>query len=927
MMNGPLNRTEIIDRRVRSRLDYIRHYAPQYYKHIVDEEVRRRGGGPQTWRYRIANYLGFGLFRREWAEREVARDFFTYEHVRGRNYLGMLRDLNWQIQAIGAIGGGAFVDSRGNAINMGAANPVNEFDVAVGPNGVPTHETVVVRWNTDDFITIKKKLERANVWANFSRQAGARELIHLKFRHSELKRVIHEEEAKVSADRFNPQRLKTWLDNEAMTLALRDEAFTNWVNANIIPLGFGSIEALSTGNPNMYQQLLEQQKQAKERVRNNTMEQMLQDILTPKQLENVHTSLEAKAMLAYLEAGIDDAEEGPALREFVRSISGRGNRLDQLKEREAEWKNNLTAISDVLTSFGTKYNELISENETITRITAALTAISGRPPTPEISARIEKYNVDIQKAQQKAGEIQREIINNVWNLKEFIRKYQGTTPYNAQIANILAVTGTGGLNILTNPMLTNKPSQPTEINLFLDEFNNYYSDFNVQNALDELRKMAQSTKADVDNELKAAQQSQGKTEKMDSRGLLYKLIERDLKLKGVTEETGLPQKALYATNMIITKTRHLEIYGATNKRIVDQSSPLVQRMRNIAGTILPSDWLPILSAKDVLEHVVDTDPDLALFHDITVFSTRSDFIKAMQRMGKVSPQKLREMQMKLAEFIKGIEVPTDKGLINKLRKVGRKTIDLTKLENLIAPMGKRIVPGKTYTVRAEEAPMIENMIHILSLLESQIQTENFLKEVEDDETINPDTDRAKLVLKKLETDTESSVQMDNAIKNGVQAHHALYKRQLLFSEQNKTFNEAVDQLPGNLSKLEKREELERLGANARRRSLSIRMLRAAKTGGKGFLKYGPHTWPFWAMAGVGYGGYKAFKTYMKLFKGETYDKAKEAEKMDWKAFAKLPGNVVGSVWGLARSILTWPAREIDTKVQSSIEKSYAKRAA
>jgi hypothetical protein len=784
----------------------------------------------------------------------------------------------------------------------------------------------VIHWLTDDYITIKKNLERANVWARFSEQAGAREFIHLKFRHSELKRVIHEEEAKVSADRFNPQRLKTWLDNEAMRLALQDDVFTTWLgNQNFAP--HASMDELRTGNPALYNELIERQNQAKERVRNITIEQMLQDILTPKQLENVHTSLETKSMLAYLEAGLGDAEDGPALRNFISSLSGRGNRLDQLKEKATLWKNNATAITDVLSTFGNKYNQLISENQTIANANAQLTSLGGMSPGRERSGREEKYHGEIKTAQQKAGEIQREIIDNVWNLKEFLRNNRGTAPYNAQIANIIAVTDPRGYHLLNNPNLQNKPSEPNEINVFLAEFNEYFSDFNVQNALDELRKMAQSTKADVDNELKAAQQSQGQTEKMDSRGLLYKLVERDLKLKGVTEETGLPQKALYATNMIITKARHTEIYGATNKRIVDQSSPLVQRMRNIAGVILPQDWLPILSAKDVLEHVVDTDPDLALFHDITVFSTRSDFIKAMQRMGKVSPQKLREMQMKLAEFIKGIEVPTDKGLINKLRKAGRKTIDLTQLENIIAPMGKRIVPGKTYTVRAEEAPMIENMIHILSLLESQIQTENFFKEVEDDETINPDADRAKLVLKKLENDTESSVQMDNAIKNGVQAHHALYKRQLLFSEQNKTFNEAVDQIPGNLSKLEKREELERLGANARRRSLSIRMLRAAKTGGKGFLKYGPHTWPFWAMAGVGYAGYKAFKTYMKLFKGETYDKAKEAEKMDWKAFAKLPGNVVGSVWGLARSILTWPAREIDTKVQSSIEKSYAKRAA
>lgn len=936
MANGPLNHTEIIDRRVRSRLDYIRHYAPRYYKHIIDEEVRRRGGSPQTWRYRIANYLGFGLFRREWAEREVSRDFFTYEHVRGRNYLGMLGNLEAQIRAIGVIGGAAFVDSRGNAINMALPNPVNEFDVAVGPRGVPTHETVVVRWNVDDFITIKKKLEKANVWANFSRQAGARELIHLKFRHSELKRVINEEEAKVSADRFNPQRLKTWLDNEAMTLALRDPVFTNWVNANIIPLGFGSMEALSTGNPNMYQQLLEQQKQAKERVRNNTMEQMVQDILTPKQLENVHTSLEVKAMLAYLEAGLNDPEDGPALREFVSSLSGRGNRLDQLKESEAEWKNNLAAIENVQSTFSVKFPQLDSTTKDIADLTTEINRLKAiSPRTPEITTDIADRTEQKRKARSREGELQTELVENVWNLKEFLRRYAPPPPpaipntIQTIVGRILAgptAVLVGGSNIITHRNLANKPSRPLEINRFLTTFSAFSGNTNFISALDDLKKQAESTKGDVENELKSAQQSQGKTEKMDSQGLLYKLIERDLKLKGVTEETGLPQKALYATRMIITKARHTEMYGATNKRLVDQSGPLAQRMRNIAGAILPHDWLPILSAKDVLEHVVDTDPDLALFHDITVFSTRSDLIKAIQRMGKVSPHKLREMQMKLAEFIKGIEVPTEKGLINKLRKAGRKTIDLTQLENIIAPMGKRIVPGKTYTVRAEEAPMIENMIHILSLLEAQIQTENFFKEVEEDETINPETDRAKLVLKKIENDTKSSVQMDNAIKNGVQAHHALFKTRLLLSEQSRNFNEASDQVKG-MPKDKRNEELERLGANARRASARIRILRATKIAGKGLLKYGPHTWPFWALAGVGIGGYKAFKTYMKLFQGEAYQKAKETEKLDWASFARLPGNVVGSVYSLGRRVLTWPARVIDTKVQTAAENSYAKRAA
>ncbi len=131
MMEGPFNNFnvmsggEILDRRVRRRLDYIRHNAPRYYKHIIDEEVRRRAGRPQTWKYRIANYLGFGLFRREWAEREVARDFFTYEHIRGGNYNTLATNLENQISALGVIGGAAFVDSRGNEINLSLPNTVN----------------------------------------------------------------------------------------------------------------------------------------------------------------------------------------------------------------------------------------------------------------------------------------------------------------------------------------------------------------------------------------------------------------------------------------------------------------------------------------------------------------------------------------------------------------------------------------------------------------------------------------------------------------------------------------------------------------------------------------------------------------------------------------------------------------------------------
>jgi hypothetical protein len=66
---------------------------------------------------------------------------------------------------------------------------------------------------------------------------------------------------------------------------------------------------------------------------------------------------------------------------------------------------------------------------------------------------------------------------------------------------------------------------------------------------------------------------------------------------------------------------------------------------------------------------------------------------------------------------------------------------------------------------------------------------------------------------------------------------------------------------------------------------------------------------------------------MKLFKEDLYKKAKATEKMDWAAFARAPGNLVGSVFNIGKRIVLWPTSKLDTKVRRGVEKYHAKRSA
>lgn len=929
-MSSVLHKEEVLDERIQNRLEYIRHNAPRHYKQIIDEEVRRRGGGPTSARYRIANILGFGMFSREWAEREVARDFFTYAQIPGGNYNTMLANLDRQIAAIGQIAGGTWLDGLGQPVNLGMANPVNHF----GPNGRD-----IVRWNDMDYDVIQKIMERNDVWADFSRQPGAREYINLKFRHTQLKGIIHQERAKLTADRFDPQRLQTWLDNEASDLAMRDNQFQNWVTGRNNPALFPNpadrlntypnMEALRTGNTPLYNTFLNQRKRAIERVRANTMEQMLKDILVEGELENIDKRIEVRSMLAYLQAGLNDPQDGPNVREFIRSLAGRSDRVDDLKDDVTEWKNNEKSINKALVNWATDYNNYASLYQQRNSSLNAIAALrrSQDDNAPDRLANEEKRR---SKIEEQLNQTETELINMVWDLRMFIRDNLSHSVFNGDMNAFIDNNNEWRQldSFITNPVFRNKASgSRPNISNFLNQFQQYAGNEYFMSALKKLLSPVQGEKIRIENELAAAQSSEGQTEKMDSKGLLGKLVERDLKLRGVTVEKGLQKKTVYATNMIITKARHINTYGATNKRLSNAPSPIRAALRNAGQFFLPQDWLPVLSATDVLRHVVDTDPDLAMFHDITVFSTRADLQEAMDRIGKVSSRKLREMQMKLAEFIKGIKVPTKKGIFTKIKD---KTIALAQLENIMGPKGRKIVPGKTYTVRAEEAPMLENIIHILSLMEAQIERDTFIEELREDESINPEKDYAKLFLKKLERSAEDSRAMDEAIYKDLKDHHALWKKRLMLSEERKIFNEAADSMPDGMPKEEENEEFDKMAMNARRRSqgiISLRTRRFLKKAGKGFLKYGPHTWPFWAVAGVGYGGYKAYKGYMKLFTDEPYKKAKETEIMDWTAFARLPGNVVGSVYSIARRIALWPTKVLDIRVRKGSDKYYAKRIA
>ncbi|MFC1600364.1 hypothetical protein ACFL3T_05020 [Patescibacteria group bacterium] len=944
LMQGPLNdlnAENILDNRIASRLEYVRRNAPEFYKHVIDEQYRAQNPNPPGAVGTIWNAMTFERWR---TENNISREMFSYNLRAGQNYNTLINGPGGIVPQIQGLGPVVVGPLPGVGVNFGNINEVTTFNANVGPGGGATNDQVIVRWFEDDYITIKKKLIRANAWDDLMAvQPQGSQFMLLKFRQSLLEKVINEERAKLSNDRFRPQRLQTFLDNDAMTQALQDQGFQDWVNTNSVGGGpndlatYADAEALQAGNQQLYDQMLRQQELAKQRVQRNTLEQILRDILTPNQIEQLHKSDEVKAMLAYLQAEINDPEEGNRAREFIRGLAGRLDDIDNLTNDVRTWEKADEAIIS-LTDFSDKFLELQSLPRRIQGLTTSIEgarAGGGGGSAESITRLADERN----KLQEKRTNLEKELINNAWSFIQFVENefVEANSPIADELGTLVGNTtstyslGVGGGNqLLNHRFLQSRPSSEGEKVTFLRAFSSFLNQTSFRNDLDDLTLSVTGQKLRLQDQLNAAKQSEGKAEKMDARGLLYRLVERDLRAKGVTEQNGIQQKALYATNILIAKSRNTDIYGQTNKQVARtiEGSWLGRHFRSDAGNLLPDGVLPVLSAKDILSHLAD-EPGFEMFSNLNVFSSVADLRRMMARYGMADQKKLRELQEKIGLFISGVEVPKEgEGISSAVRRTREKIADTLHLEDLINRNSKRKpVYGKTYKVRSEEAPLLENMMHQFALLEAEISAKtrlsNIEEEIQDSVERGEEVNRSEVILKNLQEQTSDSRDIDDTVTNSVKSNQAPFRKRLIFNQLRNDFYEVMEDAQDIPDHDEREEFLASKGFPPRVRAKGIFSLRTrwwAKKIGKGAISL-----PFKVIGGVA-GGIKTFGkwAYKKLYGAETWDKSNQATNENWKSIFRAPFTAVGGVlYNYPVKILSFFPKMLDKTAVKSTAKSYA----
>ena len=920
---SPLNAPAIATERIRSRLEWARINAPEIYKKTIDDLARAEIDQNPTVMGRIWNTL---TFRRSRVESKVAEKIYTFNIEADENYETLINDVEGELAALGNL------SINGVSVNFGDPNEVTTFPIIRGKH-------VIINWYKDNYDLIKRNLERANAWEPFMDLPEGRKFMILKSRHSLLTRYNNEERAKLTTERYKTSRLNIWLDIETSKEAMQDEEYLDWIRSNASKLDkFDNVADLQSKNPALYDELQNKQQEAEQRVERNALKGMLKDILKPNLLDQLEDSHEMKALLAYIQSEYKDDLEGPRVKEFIRRLAGRSGSVDDLTEINTTWNDAQKTISTVIADFDTKYGQYTSLANSISEkqkhLKIASDASRGGPEVGTISKEIS--GLKEQQLQLRPG-----LIDPIWKFLKLVKNE--AEDKNSSIHDIIkklneAETTIGILGndstkykLLNHKHLLSRPSKPQQADQFLRAFSNIYSQREFQVNLDDLNKTIKEQQEESKSQLNNAKKYEGGTETqtMDARGLLHKLVERDIKARGVSSERDLQTQTWFATNALIAQSKHSRMHGNTNELVAKtlESSTFGRWFRNRVDRFIPQGWLPVLSAKEILGHVVANKPKLQMLSRINVFSTRKDLMKAIKRYGSVSTEDLRELQEELALFIQGVDVPTDNETIGTaVRKTGEKISDTLNIQDHMGPAKRKSVFSKKYRVRSDEAPMLENIIHTISLLESQLAAERSLAnigvEIKDKVANGEEVNRSQLYLEHLEEQTEASQATDNSIVDLLENEHSPLKKRLLFKRLKEGYYQAMEEtrgMPGD----ERNAELTKMGYPPEIRAKGLFSLRArwwTKEIGKGAV-----TLPFKALYGGLVGAKKGVSwAYKSLYGADTWKRSSEATKEQWKSIFRFPFTIAGSVLvNYPAKILSVVPRWLDRTAVKSTDKSYA----
>jgi len=829
MMQGPLGTRNILsggnilERRVHEQLQRTAKNAPRIYRQMLDEEIRNGA-----------------------SKKEIAQNLFTYDIENGGSYTNLLTTLRADIMGLGFIGSATFVDSQNPPQQINLANPAqtNVFERATGAPGHPGNVAVTIRWHQEDLTSIRKKLEQVGLWGDFSRQDNAREFIHIKFRQSLIERTVWKEKTKLSKNKYDPQRLKNWLEDDIHQKALADTEYQTWYGkwssdrAGARGIGVDDFQNLSVADLSIDErnELAQSQREARERIYNNSLEAKLKKILIPGEIESVTKSLETRTMLSYLFYKMQDKEDRGNIERLIDEMAG----INYDENMET-----LEFVSEKISEFSeqirTKTN-LRNEKEARSLQLGSTIGINGSPSTglylkidnlrdeidnsttgfkhlrkitidrltgthPPKSKEFKNLNAQISALTERIDEIENKIesiedkINELQKEKTTVDSESNTT--DNELAKILkSFTDFMGEQKNNSNLWGNSMREVGALYASLSAIDTSKKDWmtKLQAEVEEVVTGAKNRIAYFERQEKI----HPKFEKTDSRGLLYKLVKRDIERKGNTADPLLEEESLITTNILLAQARNQEIYGNVNQSIATRIEQ--------GGWTNADEWLtsklffsPIMTGAEAIEHACDTDNDLNKLSGLNMYSTPSDMIRIMQQTQMISSVKLRELQKKLGELLRGVIL-------------GKKKI--------------RIVD--------KDAPRVEKFINNLVLVEARLSAEERLKEIEEGfyDTSKP---REHQIFKMLQNQTSDSIEADERIAEDLESHDAQFKRFFLKKELKEEYKKAMDELEG-LPKEDIEEELRRRGLTARVRArgvLSLRATRFLKKAGMKILKYNP----------------------------------------------------------------------------------------
>lgn len=468
---------------------------------------------------------------------------------------------------------------------------------------------------------------------------------------------------------------------------------------------------------------------------------LCEKILEPKTLERLSYedpgNVETRALLKQIIMLSNNPDTSKQLRELLEKHAEEDENIDEKTEE----------IVKTLKDFDANYRKDISKFDLQTRVQ---------------KSRPEKMSVLCDK-----------MIESIIQVGASIKRYENISRGpGGHLDAILANNFTTREQNFIRRLMRQAETQPTFITLeekedFIKEFNKNYRS-HPKTLVSTSRALTKLTDALSSQKDKTGEKKDQILKNLPPRALLYVIVEDELKRAGITVKTGLHRQAILRTNLLIAACETSDRAKLANSAIANElKTGFGSALKKSLDRVRASRYFsPLFTLKDALDHTVETVPELQIFRNINVLSTRADLMKNIlqyesETQKEVTPAELRKFAGYLEQFIKGARIE-----------------------------------GKVFKVLDHEVPKIENIIHILRLVAEERMARKFIADLNDREiNINElkEKDRLRVVLDLLKQKNAARNRMDKSIEKSIENRRQNFYRFFLAKNLKKEFNEAIEQ--------------------------------------------------------------------------------------------------------------------------------------